>query len=147
MGQYYKMVNLDKKEYINPHSFGDGAKLLEFSGNGGMMAGLAILLASGNGRGGGDLRAKHNVEYIGRWAGDRIVCVGDYDDADKWVPGDLYSERGDNSEWKNVSFEVMRCLCDDEWFEERLAKSLGWRSAKDIPEWLLPAWAAAQKSS
>src|SRR5437868_2760036 len=56
MGQYYLIVNLDKKEFLRSHDFGDGAKLLEFgcSANG-MMTGLAILLADGNGRGGGDL--------------------------------------------------------------------------------------------
>lgn len=56
MGQYYYPVNIDKREYINPHRFGDGLKLLEFGSSGdGTMLGLAILLASGNGRGGGDL--------------------------------------------------------------------------------------------
>ena len=30
MGQYHKPVNLDKKEFINPHTFNDGIKMLEF---------------------------------------------------------------------------------------------------------------------
>jgi hypothetical protein len=56
MGQYYIAVNLDKKQFISPHACGDGAKLLEFAlGECGMLACLAILLADGNGRGGGDL--------------------------------------------------------------------------------------------
>lgn len=56
MGQYYFPVNIDKREYIHPHKFGDGLKLMEFGSSGsGTMLGLAILLASGNGRGGGDL--------------------------------------------------------------------------------------------
>lgn len=56
MGQYYKIVNLDKKEFLTPWTFKDGAKLLEFGCSPeGTMTGLAILLASGNGRGGGDL--------------------------------------------------------------------------------------------
>lgn len=56
MGQYYSIVNIDKGEFINPNEFGDGVKLLEFGSEGcGTMTGLSILLASGNGRGGGDL--------------------------------------------------------------------------------------------
>jgi len=58
MGQYYVAVNLDKKEYIRPHACGDGAKLMEFGlSSMATMSCLAILLADGNGRGGGDLYA------------------------------------------------------------------------------------------
>lgn len=32
MGQYYKPVNLDKREYIHPHSIGNGLKMLEQTG-------------------------------------------------------------------------------------------------------------------
>jgi hypothetical protein len=54
-GQYYRIVNIDKKEFISPRAFKDGAKLLEFAGGDcGVISGLAILMASGNGRGGGD---------------------------------------------------------------------------------------------
>jgi hypothetical protein len=35
MGQYYLIVNLDKKQYLHPHRFGDGLKLLEFGASGG----------------------------------------------------------------------------------------------------------------
>lgn len=56
MGQYYIAVNLDKKQILIPHACGDGAKLLEFAlSSCGLMACMAILLADGNGRGGGDL--------------------------------------------------------------------------------------------
>lgn len=30
MGQYYMVVNTAKKECLDPHKFGDGAKLMEF---------------------------------------------------------------------------------------------------------------------
>ena len=32
MGQYFKVLNLDKKEYLHPHCCGDGLKLMEFGG-------------------------------------------------------------------------------------------------------------------
>lgn len=55
MGQYYYVCNLDKKEYLHPHKFNDGLKLLEFGHGGLTMTGLALLLTDANGRGGGDL--------------------------------------------------------------------------------------------
>ena len=30
MGQYHLILNLDKRQYLEPHAFGEGAKLLEF---------------------------------------------------------------------------------------------------------------------
>ena len=88
MGQYYYVVNLDKRQYLHPHKFCDGLKLLEFGCSmEGTMTGLAILLADGNNRGGGDLRSEHPI--IGSWAGDRIVIAGDYADPHKFVPEDV----------------------------------------------------------
>lgn len=86
MGQYYLIVNLDKREFLYPHRFGDGLKLLEFGDSAaGTMCGLAILLADGNGRGCGDLEADDPI--IGSWAGDRIVVAGDYADGGRWLGG------------------------------------------------------------
>ena len=106
MGQYWIPVNLDKREYISPHKLGCGLKLGEQTGTfpGTGTALLILCAAQRDRRGGGDLdmdenwhgperdMAIHNVtpgpmpaEYpeiaartIGRWAGDRIVIVGDY---------------------------------------------------------------------
>lgn len=76
MGQYWKPVNLDKKEYLNPHKLGCGAKLWEQLANPGVGQALVILLSAMPGpRGGGDL---NRDPIIGRWAGDRVVFVGDY---------------------------------------------------------------------
>ena len=84
MGQYYVIANITKKEYINPSHLGSGIKLMEFAMDGqSAMTGLAILLASSNGQGGGDLHLPAGSEFAhipGRWAGDRIVVAGDYDD-------------------------------------------------------------------
>lgn len=86
MGQYYYPVNLDKRQFIHPHKFGDGLKLLEFGCSGdGTMTGLAILLSDGNNRGGGDLHSDNPI--IGSWAGDRIVISGDYSDPGKFISG------------------------------------------------------------
>lgn len=78
MGQYWKAVNLDKKEFIHPHELGSGLKLWEIIANGeaGVGVALCILLADmPEPRGGGDLQPN---PFIGRWAGDRVALVGDY---------------------------------------------------------------------
>ena len=126
MGQYYLVVNVDKQQYIDPHRCGDGAKLLEFASTGcGMMACLAILLADGNGRGGGDLRSEDPI--IGSWAGDRIVISGDYSDEGKFVEGkfvegadslNLYNFAQENFE--DISDAVIVALCDDHYAGEEI---------------------------
>lgn len=107
MGQYWIPVNLDKKEYINPHKLGTGLKLWEQAANfpGTPCALLILTAAYYEKRGGGDLDLDENwhgrertfPEYntsaapfakedypkiaaatLGRWAGDRIAIVGDY---------------------------------------------------------------------
>lgn len=110
MGQYWKVVNLDKKEYINPHKLGCGLKLWEqLANHPGTGAALVILCAAmPTARGGGDFDLdenwhgperkfpEHNMgpgpmpeDYravakrtIGRWAGDRIALLGDYAEED-----------------------------------------------------------------
>ena len=116
MGQYYMVVNTAKKECLKPTKFGDGAKLMEFGlSKMGMMSGLAILLADGNGRGGGDLRFGETssavaegrrecigdliekLGIVGRWKGDPIVIAGDYADGGTFVTaGDVAGYPTDN---------------------------------------------------
>jgi len=116
MGQYYKIVNIKKKQYISPYIFGDGSKLMEFSMSAnGVLSGLAILLADGNGRGGGDLHSENDI--VGSWAGDNIVVAGDYADDGKFVKDvdkNLYSVA--NIEGEDISLKVLDALCDDKWF-------------------------------
>lgn len=103
MGQYWHAVNLDKHEYLNPHTFDHGAKLWEHLANHpGVGAALIVLCAAQpEARGGGDLDLDQNWHgpervdmrsvgphvpgyeeiarrTIGRWAGDRIALIGDY---------------------------------------------------------------------
>lgn len=82
MGQYHLPVNIDKREYLYPHKFGNGLKMLEWGTGGGTVAGLTVLLACSHNRGGGDLHGDVG-DIGGRWAGDRIIVLGDYTE-----PGD-----------------------------------------------------------
>ena len=135
MGQYYKIVNIKKKQYITPHTFGDGAKLMEFSMSAsGVLTGLAILLADGNGRGGGDLHSENDI--IGSWAGDNIVVAGDYADAGKFVkePDQTLYEVASN-EGEDISLKVLDALCDDRYFFEEFRKGgAGWTSNSEVDD-------------
>lgn len=130
MGQYYMVVNLTKKQFISPNKFGDGLKLLEFgcSGNGTMTA-LSLLLASGNGRGGGDLMPHDNDQYekvmkiVGSWVGDKIAIIGDYSDGvavglDEVVMYDTIKE----PEWTDVSAEIREVMAFDPYIEAEMAE-------------------------
>ena len=103
MGQYHYTVNLDKKEFLNPHKLGCGLKLVEQVGGppGGVNDALHLLLAVSNGRGGGDFHTKSS--FIGRWGGDRIAVVGDYAEArdlDSEHDADTICERcGDDGDY------------------------------------------------
>lgn len=110
MGQYYKIVNYDKQEYITPPCFHDGRKLMEFacSANGTMTA-LAVLLVDPetNGRGGGDFMGNDPYDVVGRWFGDRIGIVGDYGD------DELYDKVEISPSWKDISQEVLDTIIQD----------------------------------
>ena len=117
MGQYYKIVNIDKKQWLDPHMFSDGIKLLEFGCNGnGAMTALAVLLADGNGRGGGDLTTTMETDpdkLVGSWAGDRIVIAGDYADKGGFgAPGDsnLYIEADGDEAYEDISSRILKVL-------------------------------------
>ena len=106
MGQYFLIVNLDKEEFLDPQKLGSGLKLWEICANN-ISRLLPHLLRKSSGFGGGDVSDRYSrkllkrksknpndttIETIqkevnkdfsnnGRWAGDRIVVVGDYDES------------------------------------------------------------------
>ena len=135
MGQYYKIVNIKKKQYISPHTFGDGSKLMEFSMSAnGVLAGLAILLADGNGRGGGDLHSENDI--VGSWAGDNIVIAGDYADDGKFVKDadrNLYHIA--SIEGEDISIKVLEALFDDSYYFSEFRKNrAGWTSNNEVDD-------------
>ena len=143
MGQYFKAVNTDKKEYVCPWCVGGGAKLWEWAANP-QGAIFTLLLRKSSGSGGGDYygyRTREVVlgeghgsstegllesigatvalegqpipsapnDIVGRWAGDRVVLVGDYDSSRLW---------NELPNYHNISEQVIR----------------DWNSFIDIPE-------------
>jgi len=160
VGQYYYIINLDKRQYLHPHKFGDGLKLMEFGNSAeGTMTGLAVLLADGNGRGGGDIQSDDSI--VGSWAGDRIVIAGDYADGGKFLPKDATQEElqkiaDDNysqgynkpenvtlhvyaaAKFKDISDDVIRAIRRGEGKAHRLSqldlRSNEWRHPKEGKE-------------
>ncbi len=79
MGQYFYAVNETKKEYVSAWDIGGVAKLWEWCVN--KWAGIfPYLLRKSSEGGGGDITIS-DPEYAGRWAGDRVYLVGDYDES------------------------------------------------------------------
>lgn len=69
MGQYYKAFNLDKREYVSPHAFDEGATLMEHSYVGTMLMDAA----------------EHLLSPSGAWYKTRLVWGGDYMEKDLFL--------------------------------------------------------------
>jgi hypothetical protein len=132
MGQYFKIVNLDKKEWIRP----GGLKLWELCANNEIRM-LGYLLATNNPDGTAIIKwfddpeeakkkygqdfiilsyhKEHKLgfgmkplKYFGHWCGDRIAIIGDYADKATNVGKDFpsYFDLDDNTTWKDITNEV-----------------------------------------
>jgi hypothetical protein len=74
MGQYYKPISIEKKQYVYSHDYDNGLKLMEHSWIGNKFVGVVE-----------DLIAED-----GAWHGDRIVWAGDYADNEKNRKNNLF---------------------------------------------------------
>lgn len=129
MGQYHKLVNLDKKEQVVSYNLGLGAKQYEQTGTEGSMGdALYLLLMTSPARGGGDWDAFDDLS--GRWVGDRVVVLGDYTEDDDYAEypnfGKLFHESRD---WNDISDDVAVALGKVWDFEVDVTES-GWRTRK-----------------
>ena len=133
MGQYFKAVNLDKREYVCPWCIGGDAKFLDWFGSR-QGAIWNLLLRQSSATGSGDIGNKPIVvnfdssdaenrekqmqdalkyamschgrtmrlnedSIVGRWAGDRITLIGNYDDSRLW---------DELPDYRNISREVVQ---------------------------------------
>ena len=114
MGQYFLVVNTDKKEYLMPHNFGSGLKFMEFTVDGcGVMHGLAHLLAQSS-----DGVAIDAPEITGRWIGDNVVIIGDYDESKLFdLAQDCY---------ENISNKVICHMAEDRYVRDTLVLRRRW---------------------
>ena len=116
MGQYFRVVNLDKREWFETPL----VKLWEICANNEIGV-LAYLLATNNPDGtplakeaiktrNGKLKPPKWAKHFGRWCGDRIVVIGDYAEGAtnyKIEPGvyPSYSELNGPT-WRNITKEL-----------------------------------------
>lgn len=108
MGQYWKAMNLDKKEFIDPWTFNSGGKLCEQLWNGTGDALLILVAEHKAKRGSGDLEI--NDTFMGRWAGDRVIMVGDY--AEKGEIGFGLWDKTTNGEFENIGTPEFRAYVE-----------------------------------
>lgn len=112
MGQYFKICNLDKKEFLDPSRFGQLNKLPDIgrSGEGVTLALTVLLTLSGT--------SLYQGGYIyGRWAGDSIAVIGDYYDEEfggfKWSSDYWCSLEAPHNGWVDISEHVRKVLEED----------------------------------
>lgn len=106
MGQYHKLINLDKKEVVEPHDIGLFSKQYEHTGIEGSLAdAIYLLVMSSPASGGGDWP---QTDVSGRWCGDRVVVLGDYTqpDAIQGYEGNANDLWRESDSWLNISTEV-----------------------------------------
>ena len=102
MGQYHVLVNLDKKEVVTPHGLGLGLKQWEHIGTEGSLPdAMYVLTMTSPARGGGDLP---ETGISGRWAGDRVLIVGDYtEDSDLPSYPNFGKVYGESDNWNDIT--------------------------------------------
>ena len=110
MGQYFIVANTTKKEYLHPHKFGSGLKFLEFTLDGfSVMSGVADDCEMGT----------------GRWIGDHIVIVGDYDNSGIFDDAMSYYE--------DISNAVIQHMGKDPYVQQRLCERTRWEHGGKHP--------------
>ena len=107
MSKYYKVVNLDKKQFFSPDIFNDGVKL------GAVMNGIhpyvvGRLLLS-------DFDLPIEKFRIGYWSGDKIAIIGD-------ESANEFTDR--QEEFENVGAELLFSFINDANFQELFLNQL-----------------------
>ena len=121
MGQYFLAVNTTKKEYLHPHKFGSGMKFREFTNDSmSLLTGMAHLLAQSS-----DGVSWDSTELTGRWIGDNVLIVGDYD----------VSKLFDTAyeDYTDISDKVIEHMCFDPDVHLHLNKVTRWDGTGSTP--------------
>jgi hypothetical protein len=123
MGQYFVVANTTKKEFLHPHKFGSGLKFLEFTLDGfSVMSGLAHLLAQSS-----DGVAIDDATVTGRWIGDHVIIVGDYDTSG------VFDEATDGNDYTDISNAVIQHMGKDSYVQQVLCERHRWDGGQQSP--------------
>jgi len=114
MSSYFIAVNLDRREFLHAHPFGDGLDFREFCGSSnGFLAGLAYLLRSAG-------ACEHPDTVVGSWFGNRVALVADNDSSG------LY-DHAYEADFKDVSLAVIRAMVRCPTVKAALEAKTRWR--------------------
>lgn len=119
MGEYFKILNADRKEYIDPFCMPECSEKfpsLIFSKYIG--AGITALLCYTEIK----MNGYYTQKLIGSWNNNDIRIIGDYQHED------LCYQLSHNLEYKNISYEVLAMLCE---LDNVVAEELAVLSYKD----------------
>ena len=123
MGQYFVVANTTKKEFLHPHKFGSGLKFLEFTLDGfSVMSGLAHLLAQSS-----DGVAIDDATVTGRWIGDHVIIVGDYDTSG------VFDEATVGNDYTDISNAVIQHMGKDPYVQQILSQNHRWDGSGSNP--------------
>lgn len=124
MGQYFRIVNLDTREWFSPDDFDETIKDPHLAMK--TMEALGSLLMTSGLPAGGFTYDGEVYEALpsGRWCGNRVAIIGDYSrdrflvDGCEMIGSSIYEEVDDEPEkWPNIAAEIggRDSRCDDGW--------------------------------
>ena len=123
MGQYFLVVNTTKKEFLHPHKFGHGLKFLEFATEQcGVMLGLAHLLAQSS-----EGVTHDDKEITGRWIGDQVLIVGDYDESG------IFDKASEGNDYTDISNAIIQHMGKDSYVQQVLCEKHRWDGTGEHP--------------
>jgi hypothetical protein len=124
LGEYFKIVNPAKKQYIDALSFGEVVKRRGvFRGNHGPALGCLVCRGAGKG------------ELFGSWAGDEVFLAGDEHPPNECGISTATSERPDRNlnqmardEYEDISYKAIVMLCE---FDPSLVEEFARKASTD----------------
>lgn len=112
MGQYFLIVNTDKKQFLDPYRFGEGVADLQVV-SGYHAQALALLVVKMD-----DIYGSENG-LMSSWSGDFVAAAGDYAQPDKHGIETSTPENSDRNlykmareEFEDVSYKALAMLCE-----------------------------------
>jgi len=132
------IANLDKKEFLNPHKLASGVKFWEILASESATRALAFMLRQSNEGGGGDPEFSNQDDkkyFCGRWRGDRIAIVGDYDETHIYQKCTDLAGMKSHNKWVTENDRLDEVLKSSDLFKDITDKMLKeYNKFIDIPE-------------
>ena len=118
MGQYFRIINESKEQYLEPFSMPCSERFPNLISNALMTRCITWLVCSSNNSRFTGLKDKkyYSEKYLGLWSGDKIEIIGDYDEEDL--------SRDVNEYYRDITREVIAMLFenDDELIEQYITE-------------------------